>query len=482
MFTRIRCIKICLFLFVAAFNLLSADNQTPTLSPIFPGEELPFQVSIEQADFSLPTGLQSFVYATHNGKWLLLCGRTNGLHGFNDDPNNFPPDTQNTTVYVVDPLKGKVYSRSLKSRHSGLAQDQIDILSVTASQFYQSGKRLYITGGYGYRNSIQNYTTFDSLTAIDVPGLMKWVIRGSKVRPASSYIRQIFDPVFKVTGGAMDKLRSGEPTLLVLGQDFEGAYFFGDNSQVYTNEIRRFNILDNGITLGVKVLPSLPMSPDPSFRRRDLNVVPVLSKAKGRLTRGLVALSGVFTETTGAWTVPVLVAPNGSSFMPNPDDPNTFKQGMNNYNSAVVGLYSRKTGDMYNIICGGLSLGTFVNGSFVQDNDLPFTNQVTTIRIDKTGLFKQFFMQGEYPVIVSTQSNPGNPLLFGTSAAFIPSASVLQLSPEVISLDRLRDDAVVGYIIGGIQSTVPDTSSQSDSAASPYIFKVRVLRSSESSH
>ena len=36
-----------------------AQNQTPTVSPILPGSDLPFRVSIESASFSLPSGLQS---------------------------------------------------------------------------------------------------------------------------------------------------------------------------------------------------------------------------------------------------------------------------------------------------------------------------------------------------------------------------------------------------------------------------------------
>lgn len=476
-----RSIKTSLFIIAAAFSVsLYADNQTPTASPIFSEDELPFRVSIEQADFTLPTGLHSFVFATHNGKWLLLCGRTNGLHGFQDNPNNFPPDKQNTTVFVVDPKTGKVFSRSLTSSTSGLTQDQIDSLSMTSPQFYQLGKTLYITGGYGFLNSIQNYTTFDILTAINVPGLMNWVIKGDARRPASRFIRQLSNEVFRVTGGAMEQLEKGKPTLLVFGQDFEGAYFFGPFTQVYTNQVRRFHIRDNGRTLGVEILEPLPLTFNPAYRRRDLNVPRIVSKVRGKLKPGLVALSGVFTETDGVWTVPVKITSDGKPCMANPDRSRTFKQGMNNYASAVVGLFSKRTGDMYTVLCGGLTYEIVVDGVITPDSDIPFTNLVTTIRINEKGRFKQFLMSGQYPVILSTQSNPGNQLLFGTNAAFIPSAPLL--TPDVIDLDRVRDGRVVGYIVGGIESTLPDTKSQSDSAASPYIFQVRILPAPTNSH
>src|ERR1039457_7495659 len=92
------------FVLVATLGGVSsavADNQTATVSPILSSNAVPFRIQIEQASFSLPSGLQSYVLGTHGGKWLLLAGRIHGLHGFNNANNNFPADTQNTTVFVV---------------------------------------------------------------------------------------------------------------------------------------------------------------------------------------------------------------------------------------------------------------------------------------------------------------------------------------------------------------------------------------------
>ena len=55
---------ITLILTVSSLTL-SADDQTSTVSPILPGSELPFSVSIELADFTLPIGIQSFASATY---------------------------------------------------------------------------------------------------------------------------------------------------------------------------------------------------------------------------------------------------------------------------------------------------------------------------------------------------------------------------------------------------------------------------------
>src|ERR1700722_12000937 len=82
------------------------SNQTSFFTPPLSEEGLPFSIEIEQADFSLVNGLQSFAFATYNGEWLFIAGRTNGLHSVdNEDPsiNSFPVSMQNQVVYVVNP-------------------------------------------------------------------------------------------------------------------------------------------------------------------------------------------------------------------------------------------------------------------------------------------------------------------------------------------------------------------------------------------
>lgn len=284
----------CLIAAIVAGSIatVSAQNQTPGVSPVYYGRELPYRVTVEQAGFVLPSGLHSFASATFGGRWLMLAGRINGLHGFENDDNNFPPNQQNTTVFVVDPTVGAVYTRSLTGAGAGLTQAQIDVLSVTSGQSYQIGNTLYMTGGYGVDTAGATFSTKDVLTAIDVPGLMQWVV------------------------------------------------------------------------------------------------------AQGKLTT---------------------------------------------------------------------------------DPELPFINQITTVRHGADGTVTQFLMDAEYPVIASTGSNPGNRLLFGAGARFFPVAGLPAYPNGVIALDQLGSQSrLVGYVGGGIMSTLPNTNTQSDSAASPYVFRVTV--------
>ncbi len=459
-----------------------AQNQTPALSPITPGTGLPFRIAIDFAGFSLPGGIHSYVTGSANGKWLFLAGRTNGMHTFNNDKNNFPPAQQNSTVFVVDFVQQTVATRSLTDPGSGLTQTQIDSLSVTSPQSYQVGSTLYMAGGYGVDTATGRFSTKDAFTAIDVPGLIHWVASPSPSETAAQHIRQIFDPLVQVTGGYMTRTRKNV-TLLIFGQNFQGFYLPSSNGS-YTQQVRRFRVNDDGVVLSISKVNSVPTPPDPNFRRRDLNVVPVVTPRHG-FRSAWVALSGVFTPAGGIWTVPVAIDVNGLPSMADPTRPRTFKQGMNNYTSATLGV-SSNTGDMYTVLLGGISFGFFNGGVFQTDAEFPFINQVTAIKIDPQGRFSQFLMDAEYPVVLSNQSNPVlgcagavgcQPLLFGAGAQLIPAANLPAFDNGVLKLERLSSNpVVVGYIVGGIQSSLPNTNVASDSGASPLIFTVTLTR------
>lgn len=452
-----------------AFATLS-NNQTDSLSPVLPETSLPFRIILERANFQLPMGYHSGVIGTFQGNWVLIGGRTNGLHGF-EPTNNFPAASQNTNVYVVNSLTGAVQSRSLYDANSGLTQQQIDTLSVTSPQGYQEGNTLYMTGGYGI-NANGAFTTKPVLTAFNLPGVVAWVTKPQdKTQTLAKNIRQIVDPVFQITGGRMYKL--GNTFQLVFGQTFEGEYTDSSNG-IYSKQVRRFELVNQNGNFTVKVLSPMPAAPNANFRRRDLNVVPTLLPQGRTLQYGLIAFSGVFTLATGVWTVPVIMDGVHDPLMANPSDPTTFKQAMNHYISPTASLYSRRDISTYHLFFGGISFGFYQNGAFETDSEIPFINQITTIKQDQNNQFTQYLMSAEYPVIPSTGPHPGNRLLFGAGAYFIPAA-IMQYPNGVLSLDSIRQATVIGHIVGGIQSTLANTNSMSDSTASPYIFKVTLV-------
>lgn len=461
---------------IAIFPLaaLFGDNQTESVCPVLPPDAIPFIVDIELADFELPNGWHSGATANWEGKTVLIAGRTNGMHGFNDNPdvNNFPPSAQNLTVYVIDFTQGQVWQRDIDDTSSGLNQEQIDTLSVTSPQFFQSGRTLYITGGYGINTGTGEMETKPVLSAIDLPGAIEWVISAGKGKSLSKHLRQTIDPLVQVTGGVMYQFGPHQPVLLIFGQNFTGLYTDSTNGQ-YTNQVRAFFIIDNGKDLYIAETQSQPV-PDSSYRRRDLNVIPVMLGGKSQPYPAYVALSGVFTETTGVWTVPVFISTEGDSFMPDPDHADTFKQAMNNYVSATAELFSADSEKMYSILFGGISYGYFQDGSIVYDSEFPFVNDVTTVEINKQKEIRQYIMENQYPVIPCPIVNSNVPLRFGAGALFVANDALPAYRNGVLVLDKfVNEPTVIGYIVGGIQSCQGNNSDEgAETAASPYIFKV----------
>lgn len=461
---------VCLLFSIGTGAVLAGttNNQTDDLSTVLPGSNLPFQVVIEQANFQLPVGFHSGVFGVFKAYWVFIAGRINGMHGFGVT-NNFPPDQQNTAIYVVNWTTGQVYSRALSDPGSGLSRQQIEYLSVTSPEGYQEGNTLYMVGGYGTDSAAGTLTTKPVLTAFNLPGVVTWVVQpGNRANTLAKNIKQIAHPIFQITGGRM--YRIGDVTHLVFGQNFTGEYTPGSNGN-YSMQVRRFRLKNVGGQLGVDVYNSVPASPNPNYRRRDLNVVPVLFNSNNTLQQALVAYAGVFTLDSGVWTVPVLIQGSGDPIMASPELPSTFKQAMNQYVTATASLYSRRFNSTYNLFFGGISYGFYSGGTFNTDAEIPFINQVTTVQMDQNGSFRQYLMNAEYPVILSTGTNPGNQLLFGAGATFVPE-NIPVFPNGMINLDNIRRPTVIGHIVGGIQSTLANTNTMADSSASPYVFRV----------
>ncbi len=450
-----------------AASKANSAHQTETVSPIVVDGDLPYTVELVELDFTgvaLPT-LHSFAAATHNGNWVLIGGRTNGLHGFNAGGfGNFPPAAQNRDVWVVDPVTRQSWSRELEESSSGLTTAQIDALTSANQQFCEHDGRLFITGGYGFAFSSGEFRTHDMLTAIDLNEMIAWTQGGSGT--AADHIRQLVDPLFQVTGGAMYRL--GSRFHLVFGQNFQGGYN-PLREGTYVRAVRSFEIVDDGSTLVIQ--NSSQTTPSDDYRRRDLNVLPIIKRMPGGGLEGrLLALSGVFTLTNGAWTVPVEIDANGTPSMADPAAASTFKQSLNLYHSAKLGMYSEQTETMHLLLFGGITLEYFdrTAGETITDDQMPFTNQLAAITISATGDYEQHLLPVTYPVI---DSGNGSPLRFGANAEFFPAEGIGSYSNGVLQLDAITTRTTVGYIFGGIAS---DAGNNGNSAASARIFEVVV--------
>ena len=456
-----------------------ADNQTPDYTQPVTNFPLPYSLSLAVNNFGatpLPT-LNAFASGQAQGDWVLLGGTSNGLHGFSAGLSAFPPASENQNVWVVDPVTKQSWSRSLVG--SGLSQSLIDALTSSSQESMQVGNTLYVVGGYGLNSATGTQQTFSNLTAIDLNSLIAWVQGSSSAPAATGIFRTVTDPSLQVTGGTLANVNG--TAMLVFGQNFDGNFNPSANGN-YTNQVRSFNIVNTAASLSITNLSASPADAS-LYRRSDANVVGTLQRnfTTGALSEGLVALGGAFTTTGGIWTIPVTIGADGIPHSVDPNAASTLKQAVNVFSDAHFGSFSQVTGANYISLFGGLSYATYDPNTkiYSTDAEIPFSNSITTVTIDKNGKFTQSMMAAQFPVILSTGSNPGNTLLFGTDAQFFAAPGIPQYDDGVIDLDGVManatsDNVTLGYIFGGIASTLPNTNTSTDSAASNTVFAVTV--------
>ena len=414
-------------------------------------QSAPFNIHIEPINIAGLGGLQSYAIGQHNGKWLIVGGRLDGLHR-RQPFAAFDPVGNNNQLIVVDPISLQKWSAPLTSLSVAL-QEQ---LSATNMESHQSGNYLYIIGGYGYNALSATKLTFSNLTVIDVPSTINAIIAGD---PFTSFFRQISDPLFAVTGGHLKKINN--TFYLVGGNKFDGNYNPMGNptyTQVYTDAIRKFTIADDGTALTITHLPAITDAAN--LHRRDYNAVPQIMP-NGE--QGITVFSGVFQPSIN---LPYLYSVDIDSVGYTVN--NSFQQYYNHYHCGVLPLYSALNNEMHSVFFGGIAQYYDSAGVMVQDNEVPFVKTIARVSRSAAGVLTEHKLPVEMPS------------LLGAGAEFIPLNNVPQYNNEVIKLDDLTaDSTLVGYIYGGISSTGANiffTNTGSESAASSQLFKVYVLK------
>jgi hypothetical protein len=422
---------------------------------LLPAQAPPFGIYMEPVSIPGLGGLQSYAFGRHDGKWLILGGRTDGLH-LRQPFASFDAAGNNQQIWVIDPTAGLFWTSPL----APLPGDLRDQLGSTNMEFHQEGDYLYLIGGYGYSSSGADPYTYDFLTAVNVSGLMNAVITGGATE---SYFRQISHPDFAVTGGHLEKIY--DVWYLVGGQQFDGRYnpmgpthgpgFY----QAYSNAARRFTLEDDGVTLTLAHLPSIVDTNH--LHRRDFNVVPQIMPDGNE---GLTAFSGVFQKNAD-W--PYLNCVNIDSNGIEVND--SFAQYYNHYHCAVLPLYSASSAMMHTVFFGGIAQYYDSAGILTQDNNVPFIKSIARVTRDTSGLMQEFLLPVEMPS------------LLGAGSEFIALESNPVYGNDVIRLDDLTADTnLVGYIWGGIASTAANiffVNDGSQSSAGSQLFRVFVIKS-----
>ncbi len=425
--------KIILFLFL--------------ISPLIWMCQAPFSVSLNPIEIPSVGGVQSYAVGQHDGMWLIIGGRLDGLHR-RQPWASFDLAGHNDQLLVIDPVQMEVWS----AQTTALTIDLEEQLRSTNMQFYQDEDQLFIIGGYGFSDQENDHTTFPFLTVIDLSGIVSAIIDGE---PVSQFFRQIEDDEFAVTGGDLEKI--GDTFYLVGGQNFEGRYnpMNGPSFvQEYTNAIRKFNVIDDGTDLTVVHLSG--HYDEEYLHRRDFNVLPQIMPDGGE---GLTAFSGVFQPDAD---IPFLDCVNigSSGYEVQPD----FSQYYNHYHCASIPLYSNSLNEMHTLFFGGIAQYYEEDGELVMDDEVPFVRTIARVTRSSDGTMTEFKLPIEMPDYL------------GSGAEFIPLQSLPVFPNQVIDLDALSgDSALIGHIYGGIQSSDKNIfwiNDGTQSMASAVIFEV----------
>lgn len=410
----------------------------------------PFKIKLEPIIPEGFKGLQSYAWAKNGNKVLLIGGRTDGLHR-RQPFASFNKKYNNTEFIVLDLQQEKVWTKGM----SGLPKAIAEQLQSTNMQFYQQENQLVIAGGYGYSETKGDHITHPALINIRVKELIEAIISSSDILP---FISQLADERMAVTGGRLNKL--GDQFYLVGGQRFDGRYnphgpdhgpgFF----QQYTNQIRKFKLIENGENFRIENYSGITDSL--LLHRRDYNLLAqVDADGKDMLT----IYSGVFQYAQNIpFTTLVDITESGHK------EVTGFNQQFSHYHSATLPAYNRKSKTLYTIFFGGIAQKyTDSLGKVITDNDVPFVRHISIVE-RKENTVTEYILPDPMPGY------------FGAAAEFIPADEKYYTTTGILNLDKSGKKTILaGYIIGGIDSRDKNifwSNEAEPSRASPVIWKV----------
>jgi len=414
-------------------------------------DNFPFQVSLKPEIIPGLPGLHSYAYGLHEGKWLIIGGRLDGIHA-RQPFNAFPATYNNKHIYVVDPQTHQMWSVNTDALTTSIREQ----LQSTNMNFYQDGDSLYIVGGYAYSNSKGDHITFPNMSVLYVPGIVSGIVQQKDIRP---YFLQIDDERFAVTGGRLGKLEN--KFFLVGGQKFTGRYNPMGHStfiQQYTDQIRIFRIHQEGGRL--EVMDYKALTDAVHLHRRDYNLVP---ERRPNGEKAYLISSGVFQAFDDLpFLYPVEISI--SNYVPRTD----FNQYLSNYHTAFASIYDSLSEQMHTLFFGGMSQYFYEQGTLVRDDQVPFVKTVSRITRFKDGSYKEYTMDTEMPGYL------------GAGAEFFMHADWSEEEHEILNMNAWKQDSLlIGYVYGGIASNFENpfsTNQTNETSASATIYAVWLRR------
>jgi hypothetical protein len=387
--------------------------------------DFPFEVRLKPVSVTELNGLHSYAYGQHDGKWLLIGGRLDGLHA-RQPFNAFPAASNNTELIVIDVQQNEVWRKDLNVLSTSL-QEQ---LQATNFCFHQVDDTLYIAGGYAFSASAADHITFPYLSSLIVSEVIDAVVAD---QDPSAFIHQVQDERMAVTGGHMAHMDN--ELMIVGGHRFDGRYNpMGHNTyvQTYTNAIRTFQVNHDGNSIGI--INYDETTDQAHLHRRDYNLIP---QQFGDGSFGFMISSGVFQVNADLpFLYPVEITSSGHQAR------TAFNQYLSNYHSATATVFDSASLNNFSLFFGGMARYQYTNGQLVADDRVPFVKTISVLARNQQDELEELVLPIEMPS------------LQGASAEFIPNPSLDYIENEIALVRSDQSDSILlGHIFGGIHST-----------------------------
>jgi len=276
-----------------------------------------------------------------------------------------------------------------------------------------------------------------------------------------AHFSQISDPIFEVTGGYLDY--SDGQFYLAGGQSFMGRYNpMGPNhgpgfTQQYTDEIRRFEIEENGGNYTLKNIKRFTSTQ--VLHRRDYNMAPQRFP-DGEI--GFTMFSGVFQIQADLPWLDVVDLRSDSFYLRT-----GFEQKLNQYHSAHLVLFDTIKNANYTLFFGGMAQFYYDGSNLVEDTDVPFVKTISQVTRNANNELSELAYSLEMPS------------LLGAGAEFIAVHNANFYNEyDMLDVQKLPNSStLVGYMIGGIESSAPNVffnNAANTSWASTKLFEVYI--------
>lgn len=469
----------------------NANSVSPTTTPDTAAAAIPYSLTLEGFSIDGFPGLHSAVVAGTPDKLLMIGGRRNGLHGFPADKSPdgkpqtpaFPKTEANDTIYALD-LKNRKLLGSAKV--GSLPPQVVKQFTATNTQYQLLKGWLYIFGGYGADAQKGTLSTLGYVTVVNFDALADAVINKQPLDAAftAANIVQFQHPALAITGGELELLPDASGAtdfVLAFGQQFDGEYTTGGGvaNQLYSEGVRVFqftyppNSTKPSAVNFLKAVPNPPgtqMDPENPYHRRDYTLKPSLD-ASGN--RRLVAYGGVFKGgRIEGFLNPVFIGSGAGTVTLTPNT-NT-SQLLSQYDTASIQLFDNRggAGTIYTTFFGGISQYYWDDATQSLKRDplnlnkppadakdgLPFINSISTLKTptgNDTGT--QYLHTGQaFPPTSSALTCSNVPAPYGgAETKFVIASGVPTATDGVLQLNAITSATVVGYMVGGIISTLP---------------------------